>query len=156
MQFLVDDEDLEIGLVLEEEHPSVDLTRDRLGERILDLAVSGMLDSHARFQSPEGDAWPPLARSTARAKKSTLIGVRTGRSGITDPATYRAAPRDYRAREVWWAFSTLDLHLWKIAHGWQNGNPRNHCPARRLIGWTPAAQEAARELVRDADFAARE
>jgi hypothetical protein len=154
-QFYTDDQQLTAGVRLDSEHPSVDLTAGGLGDEVLDLLVGGMLDAHSRFEAPEGGSWPELARSTVRAKRSEQIGIRTGKSGITAPATYTTAPRDVQPRQAEWQFDSGDRKLNGMAHGWQNGNARNHCPPRRLIGWSPGAKQAAQDLLKEADFRAR-
>jgi hypothetical protein len=156
MQFVTDDQDLAVGVILDREHPAVDLTADGLGVACLDAAVAGMLSAHEARSAPEGRRWAPLARSTVAQKGHRLIGIDTGRSGLLDPQLYLAGPRDLQPREAWWSFPTGDRRLFWQAHGWQNGNLRTHCPARRLLGWSRAAQDECRRLIARAEFAARE
>ena len=142
-------------MILDHEHRDVDLTVDRLGERILDALVLGMLDAHAAFRTPDDTPWPALARSTTRRKGHTLIGVHTGRTHITDPDLDRAMPRQVLKREAWW-YVPRDHPRWPQLHGGQNGIPESPVPARRLLGWTRGAQDLVKELIRRAEFEARE
>jgi hypothetical protein len=164
-RYLVDHDGLRVGVVLTSEHRDVDLTTRRsdgstLGDALLDEVVAGMLTAHERAESPEGHPWQQLAASTVRQKGHSLIGIHTGKSGITDPVVYIRGDRVIKAREAWWLFphqrtpSGVDLH--DICHGWQNGVPRNNMPPRRLIGWTRDAQREADRILREADFHARE
>jgi hypothetical protein len=153
VRFITDDQALRVGVVLDHEHRDVDLTGDRLGMRLLDALVLGMLDAHAAFRAPDGTPWPALARSTRRRKGHSLIGVHTGRTRITDPDLYRAMPRQILEREAWWYVPRAHPR-WPQLHGWQNGIPASHVPARRLLGWTRGAQDQARRLIRQAAFQA--
>lgn len=156
MRCVTDDDGLKVGVVLDTEHDQVDMTTGQLGDRLLDAAVQGMLDSHSRYRAPDGTPWAALKRSTVRRKKHAVIGVASGKSHLTDPDTYLSAPRLVEAREAWWIFPPVPERRWKQAHGWQHGVDANRLPRRALLGWTAAAEELARRLVVQADFAARE
>jgi hypothetical protein len=95
-----------------------------------------------------------LKPSTVKQKGHAVIGLASGRSHLTDPATYRDAPRDILPREATWKFPDGDTR--DIARGWQLGDGRRGRPARKLVGWTRAALDQADQLLRAADFAARE
>ena len=98
MRFVVDDADLSLWLELDDEPATLDLTRDGLGDRILDAAVEEMIRAHARQESPAGVRWAKLAAATVKQKGHATIGVRTG--GMLDPDRWRTAPRDLEARRV--------------------------------------------------------
>jgi hypothetical protein len=147
MRFVTDDDQLRCGLLLDTEDPRVDLTAGGLGDDLLDALVQGILEAHVRRRAPEGDPWPALAARTVRRKGHSLIGVHSGRTHLLDPLRYLSGDRQITPREAWWSVSTVDRQIWKITHGWQNGNERNHCPARRLIGWSPAACDFARRAI---------
>jgi hypothetical protein len=147
MQFVTDDDELCLGVILDREHPDLDLSRNDLGNRCLDLAVQGMVDAHRFASAPDGSPWAPLKRSTVRRKGHPVIGVETGRTGLLNPRLYQSAPRDLTAREAWWIFPLGDTR--DIAAGWQRGTGRS--PARRLIGWTREAQDQARRLIAQAE-----
>jgi hypothetical protein len=153
MRFFRDDEELRVGLVLDDEPDDVDLTEDRLGARILDALVVGMCDAHAASCAPDGTPWPSLARSTIRRKGHAVIGIARGRTHITDPNLYRTMPRTIAARAAWW-YVPRSHPRWPQMHGWQNGNPGVIMPARRLLGWTQGAKDLARQLIRAAVFQA--
>lgn len=152
---LTDDAELKVGIVLDREHPDVDLTQDRLGEQCLDCAVAGILDAHTARCAPDGTPWAPLARSTVKRKKHAIIGIDTGKSHLLDPSTWTRMDRSIKPREAWLIFPPGDARR-DIVHGWQNGHELNDVKARPLLGWTEDAEEDAEALVKEADFRARE
>ncbi len=150
MRFRVDDADLSLWLELDHEPATLDLTRDGLGDRILDAAVEEMIRAHARQQSPSGALWAKLAASTVKQKGHATIGVRTG--GMLDPDRWRAAPRDLEARRVGWIYPYDDDRRGRAygqAYGFHAGNPKTGQPARPLIGWTERAKAEAQALIRE-------
>lgn len=156
MKFYTDDDRLRIGVLLDRrEHPKVDLTADGLGDRILDAALLGMLDAHARTETPEGKPWPELARSTVRRKHHAAIGVDSGKTHFLDPWTWQRLPRVINRRECWIEWPRSDKR-WPQCHGWQNGNPTSSVPARRVMGWSTSAIQAVNDLLEEASFRAAE
>jgi hypothetical protein len=160
MKFYTDDQRLRVGVYLDSRDGQIDLTAGRpsLGDQILDEVVFGMIDSHTRCQSPEGQPWPELAPSTVRRKHHQAIGIDTGKTHFLDPRTWTATNvvlRTVKERECYVEFSRSDKR-WGQCHGWQNGVSENHVPARRVMGWTSEAIKAVSELLKDAQFRAGE
>jgi hypothetical protein len=157
MQFYTDDDNLRAGVRLNDrDHKDLDLTRGGLGRQLLDCLIGGMLDAHACACAPDGTPWAPLRDSTVRRKGHSHIGIDSGRTHLLDPTTWtRDILRSVTSREAYIEFPRQDRR-WGQVHGWQNGHPLTRVPARKLIGWTRAAQADAQQLLTEATFRAGE
>ena len=139
MRFWTDDDNLTIGLTLDFE--AADLTADRLGDEILDYAQAGFSASAQAERAPSGQRWAPLKPATIAAKGDSRVGYRTGQMiGNLSGGTRQVSPTSCT-----WSYPRDDT--WGRAHGFHNGQARTKSPARPLVGWTPDAQEHARNLV---------
>ena len=153
MNFAVDVGELAVSLEIDPGDADIDLTRDGLGDACLDAAVEGMLGSHRARSSPDGTPWAPLSAATVRRKGHAAIGVQSGI--FLDPHRWRMAPRTITPRVAVWFYPTTrptgdgcDGH----ARAFHAGHPLTGSPARPILGWTVAAQEACRRLVSEADL----
>jgi hypothetical protein len=155
MRFTVDVGELAVVLELDTEPAEVDLTRAGLGDACLDAAVEGMRASHGAQRAPDGTPWAPLKAATVRRKGHAVIGRGSGL--LLNPQRWRTAPRDLTPRVAIWYYPSTgrkgdgcDGH----ARAFHAGHPLTGSPARPILGWTPAAQEACRRLVAEAVRAA--
>ena len=139
MLFETDDDELTLRLVLTWEPEDLDLTRDGLGEQILDAAAEAMRGSALREEDPDGFPWPALAPATARAKGDARVGFRTGQM-IGDLSRGETA---VEPRSATWRYPRGGT--WPRAHGFHNGGHGR--PPRRLVGWTEAAKGTASSLL---------
>ena len=141
---------LQLSLTLDREPQALDLTRDSLGSRILEAAVEGMIQAHARQQAPDGRPWVALAPSTVRQKGHDQIGVRTG--AMLDPLLWLAGKHTVAPRRATWqhpAAATGGREKGKIL-GFHRGDPRRRQPPRPLLGWTARARDVAAALIQEA------
>jgi hypothetical protein len=139
MRFGGSDEDLSLWVELDDEPAWLDLTQDRLGEAILDLAVEGCLLATFTGRDPAtGEPWEPLAESTLHHRRrlglNRDIGHVTG--NMLRPSRYRDGPRRIEPRRAEW---TLDQTGCDYARHFQE--------FRRIVGWSETACDQAAELV---------
>ena len=151
MRFEVSEQDLALTLALDREPAALDLTRGNLGSRILDAAVQGMTEAHARRQAPDGRPWPALAASTVAQKGHALIGVRTG--ALLDPFLWEAGRHLIQPRRATWRHPYGEFpnsrDYGKLL-GFHRGDPTRNRPPRPLLGWTARARAEAEALIRAA------
>ena len=125
-----------LGLDLTDEQ--VDLSRDQLGERLMDAALTGVRECLARQSGPDGEGWPPLEPATIRAKGHSQIGVRTGRM-VDSLNSAGGVTRVDRDRATWEPRRSLRGQI----EGFNNLRP--------LIGWTASARAEARRILAEAE-----
>lgn len=161
MRFLTDDATLSVTALLDTEPESVDLTEPQedgrtLGDQLLDLAVTGMLETHGREQAPDGTPWAPLRPSTVRQKPGLtkgLIGIRTG--DMLDPDRFDPGRREIAPRSASWFYrhDGEETVSFAKARGFNDGRPGVQEP-RPLVGWTDGARLEAQSLIQAASFRA--
>ena len=101
-QYRVGLDSLSLTIELDTEDPRLDL-RLGLGEAILDALGESLLETALQQCDPEGRPWAALRPSTARAKHSGRIGVRSGQM----LARWRWIPgqRTITARSATWQYT---------------------------------------------------
>jgi hypothetical protein len=139
MRFGGSDDTLTLWVELDDEPAWLDLTQDRLGEAILDLAVEGCLLAVFSGRDPlTGDAWRPLAESTLNHRRhqglNLDIGHVTGR--MLSPWRYRDGPRRIETRRAEWSYQQRGCDYARFFQ-----------EARRIIGWSDLACDQAEQLV---------
>ena len=112
-----------------------------------------MVASHGTQRAPDGTPWAPLKAAPVRRKGHAVIGRGSGR--LLDPHRWRTAPRDPTPRvAIWYDPSTGRTGDGCAGHAraFHAGHPLTGSPARPILGGTPAAREACRRLVAEADL----
>ena len=127
MRCETDDIILRAGVILDREHPDLDLRQDDLSDSLLDLLVQGMITSHSSTMAPDGTPWPPLARSTVAHKHHGLIGLCTGRTHPLGPGhVARDAAGPPRGRRGWSSRAATSAVVTSMA-----GKPGSHATTCR-------------------------
>jgi hypothetical protein len=146
VRFEVDSDELALVLVLDSEHPDLELTDAGLGEELLRIAAEEQLAAARREQSPSGEPWADLAWSTIHAKHHDTVGLRTG------DMLGRLGRGEIQvdARQAVWTYphDGRGTQSWGKAHGFHTGRPGVQA-ARQLIGWSEEAKRRCAERIRE-------
>lgn len=142
--FTTDHDELSITFELDAE-PEVDLTRNQLGARILAQAVEELILCHQHTTAPDGTPWAELKPATVEAKHSRQVGTLTGE--MLSPALWRSGRQTITRRSATYQYphDGPGSRSWGKAHGFHNGAKGKR--PRPLIGWTPEAQQFARQTL---------